>query len=951
MTASETSLSSPVQGEKLLQVIAALAADLHPEHTPRVTLDSSLDRDLGFDSLARMELLNRLEKEFGIALAEQAVAEAETPRDLLHALAGARAAPEFDTRKRIAAGGSDGSEDYPFQARTLVEVFDWHLERHAEQTQVRFYADEGEGEVLTYAQLAQGARAIAAGLRARGLQRGMPVAIMLPTGADYLFSFWGVLLAGGVPVPLYPPVRRTQLESHLQRQQAILDNCAAFLLITLAEALPFARLLKARLPSLTSLVTPAQLAENESDYAPPARNAEDTAFLQYTSGSTGNPKGVVLSHANLLANIRALGKAVAVKRSDVIVSWLPLYHDMGLIGTWLAGLYFGTPVVLLSPLDFLGRPRRWLWALHRYGGTLSPAPNFAYEICLTKVSDADLDGLDLSAWRGAFNGAEPVSAATLERFAERFAAYGLRPEALMPVYGLAECTVGLAFPPLGRAPLIDRVSRDALTRAGRAQPAETSDDDALRLVACGRPLDGHEIRIVDAAGRELPERTQGRVQFRGPSACGGYYRNPEDTRRLRDGDWFNTGDLGYLAGGDLFLTGRLKDLIIIAGRNLHPQELEEAVGALPGVRKGNVVVFGSPDPATGSERLVVAAETRESDEAARERLRGEIQGLAVDLLGTPPDDLLLVPPHSVLKTSSGKIRRAACRELYEQGRLGRTEASWRPLLRLAVSSLAAHGRDAARGGREFVYAAYLWGLFGLAAGLASSAILLLPHSAWRWRALHGVARAALRVSGLPLSIEGLENLPTSGTCVLVANHASYLDPYLLAAALPLPLSFVAKSELRRRPLVHLLLRRIDTEFVERFDARQGAEDARRFGALAGAGHNLVFFAEGTFTRAPGLRPFRLGAFVTAAEARAPLVPIAIAGSRSVLRDGSWRPRRGTLRIRILEPITPQPGLDPTDTWAQALDLRARARRAILGHCDEPDLDTGGGEPNRNANRV
>lgn len=937
MTAQERSPASQEHAAGLLRVIQDLAADLHPNRTPRVNLESSLDRDLGFDSLARMELLNRLEKHFGITLAEQVLAEAETPRDLLRALAGADAVPTFDAGRRIAASGAESTEEFPREARTLTEALAWHLEQHPERPQTRFYADEGEGEVLSYRRLAQGARAIAAGLQERGLPQGTAVAIMLPTSAAYLCSFWGVLLAGGVPVPLYPPVRRAQLESHLRRQQAILDNCGAFTLITLPEALPFARLLKARLPTLKSLVTAEELAASGATPRVPTIGPEDTAFLQYTSGSTGTPKGVVLSHANLLANIRALGKAVAVRPSDVIVSWLPLYHDMGLIGTCLAGLYFGTPVVLLSPLDFLSRPRRWLWALHRYGGTLSPAPNFAYEICLTKVGDEELTGLDLSSWRGAFNGAEPVSAATLERFAARFAPHGLRPEALMPVYGLAECTVGLAFPPLGRPPLIERVSRETLARTGRAEPA-ADDPTALRLVACGRPLDGHEIRIVDAAGRELPERTQGRVQFRGPSACGGYFRNPEETRRLRDGDWYNTGDLGYLAGGDLFLTGRAKDLIIIGGRNLHPQELEEAVGALPGIRKGNVVVFGRPDPATGSERLVVVAETRETDAQARERLSREIQGLAVDLLGTPPDELLLVPPHSILKTSSGKIRRAACRELHEQGRLGKSEANWRPLLRLALASLGDRCRQAARTTAGLAYAGFLWGLFGLAAALGTLAILLLPRAAWRLRALHHLARIALRLSGLPLRVEGVEHLPPSGNCVLVANHASYLDPYLLAAALPIPLNFVAKAELQQRPVLRFLLRRIGTEFVDRFDARRGAEDARRFGALARAGRNLVFFAEGTFTRAPGLRPFRLGAFVTAAAGETPLIPIAISGSRSVLRDGSWFPRRGALRVQVLEALNAKTERGAADTWSQALDLRRRARRAILEHCGEPDLD-------------
>ncbi|SDM55956.1 1-acyl-sn-glycerol-3-phosphate acyltransferases [Geoalkalibacter ferrihydriticus] len=923
----------------LIKVLQDVVAELHPAQTPKVEFDSSLDRDLGLDSMARMELLSRLEKHFSVRLEEEVVAEAETPRDLLEALLGGAQVAEDASPERIAVGGTGTPAEVPKQARTLVEAFEWHLERHPDHAQVRFYADEGEGQVLSYKRLWEGARAVAAGLQWRGLQAGSPVAIMLPTSADYLFAFLGILLAGGIPVPLYPPVRRTQLESHLRRQQAILSNCAAVTLITLPEALPFARLLKAQLSSLKSLVTVGELAERGGDYSRPAIASDDTAFLQYTSGSTGNPKGVVLSHANLLANIRALGKAVEVGPGDVIVSWLPLYHDMGLIGTWLAGLYFAVPVVLLSPLDFLGRPKRWLWSIHRYQGTLSPAPNFAYEICLTKLKDEDLAGLDLSSWRGAFNGAEPVSALTLERFCERFADYGLRREAVAPVYGLAENTVGLAFPPLGRGPLVDRVEREALTRSGKAIPAKKEDEHALLIAACGRPLEGHEIRIVDGSGRELPDRREGRVQFRGPSATSGYYRNPEETRRLFDGDWLNTGDLGYLADGDIYLTGRSKDLIIIGGRNIYPQELEEAVGGLTGIRKGNVVVFGSPDPATGSERLVVVAETRESDPQVLDKLRGKIKNLAVDLLETPPDDLLLVPPHSVLKTSSGKIRRSACRELYERGELGKREKLWRQNLRLALSTFAAGGRRSVTAALSLLYAGYLWALFYLAAALATLVVLALPRHAWNWRPLRALVRLAQRLSGLSLKVEGLEHLPPE-PCVLVANHASYLDAYALVAALPMRLSFVAKAELNERKILGFLLRRIGTEFVERFDPRRAAADAGRIsGRVRTAGGHLLFFAEGTFTRVPGLRTFRLGAFTTAAAAKLPVVPVAIRGTRFVLREGSWFPRHGAVSIRVGEPIQIED--EDGDAWDQALKLRKAARRFILRHCGEPDLGGAG----------
>lgn len=924
--------------EDVMTVLRQLLSELHTTALPRIDLDSSLDRDLGLDSMARMELLRRLEKHFQLTLPLEVISEAETTRDLLNGILGAQAAPALQRLERIAAAEIPPAGGYPDDSQTLVEVVEWHLQQHPDRPQVRLEAEAGESRTLTCLELAQGARAVAAGLQSRGLQPGAPVALMLPTGIDYLFAFLGTLFAGGIPVPLYPPLRRDRIESHLNRQLGILANCGAVTLITMAAARPFARLLKGNLPALRELTTVAELSTAPQPYRRPPLLSGTTAFLQYTSGSTGNPKGVILSHANLLANIRALGRAVEVQPDDVIVSWLPLYHDMGLIGTWLTGLYFGIPVTLLSPLDFLSRPQRWLRAIDRYRGTLSAAPNFAYEMCLNKIPAEELAGLDLSSWRGAFNGAEPVSPRTVENFCARFSPYGFRRTAMIPVYGLAECTVGLAFPPMGREPVIDRISRDALTRFGRALPAAEGEEHPLCLVACGRPLDGHELRIVDASGREVTERQEGRVQFRGPSSSSGYYRNPEENRKLFDGDWLNTGDLGYLAGNDLFLTGRSKDLIIVGGRNIYPQELEEAIGALPGIRQGNVVVFGALDVPSGSEKLVIVAETREIETTRRQGLEEEIRKLAVDLLETPPADLILAPPHTILKTSSGKLRRSACRALYEQGRLGKGTALWQQYLRLAITTLASTARRSVAAATGALYAGYLWTIFALAVAAATAVILLLPCPDWNWRPLRAVARTLRRLSGLPLRIEGTEALPP-GPCVLVANHASYLDAFVLAAALPLRLRFVAKTELQEGRILGFLLRRIGTEFVARFDRQRGVEDARRIGANARRGGSLLFFAEGTFTDRPGLQAFRLGAFVIAAAEQLPLVPIALRGTRSVLPGDVWRPGYAPISVHIGTPLRRKEAAE--DLWGEALELRRAARRFILLHCGEADGLRGG----------
>ena len=662
-------------GAAVLEVIRSLVTELQPQREHRLVIrrDSDLDRELALDSLARAELLHRLDRAFGVRLPERLIGEARTPGDIIEAIQAARPdlAPDrtgLATPDAVALPPAAA----PRQAATLIEVLRTHAAAHGDRPHLRLWRGAGAGEdLITYAGLDQAARFAAAGLLERGVRPGERVGIMLPTGRGFFAAFFGTLYAGAIPVPIYPPFRRTGIEEHLRRQSGILRNAGASLLVTDEEVRPLARLLHGLVASLRAVVDAAALERGEAIPEPLPATGETTALIQYTSGSTGDPKGVVLSHANLLANIRAMGEALDASSADVVVSWLPLYHDMGLIGCWLGSLYFGAQAAIMPPLAFLARPSRWLRAIHRHRSTISAAPNFAYELCLKAVRDSDIEGLDLGSLRVLTNGAEPVSAATLRRFAERFGRFGLRPGVLAPVYGLAECAVGLAFPPLGRPPLIDRVDRAALTRRGLAQPARPDDPDALEIVACGRPLPGHQIRIVDEAGRELPERREGRLQFRGPSATRGYFCDPAKTRALFDGEWLESGDRAYIAGGDVYITGRIKDIIIRAGRKHYPQELEELVGALEGVRRGCVAAIASPDPRTGTERLVVIAETRLTDPEARERLRERIVEASRSVLDLPPDEVVLAPPHAVPKTSSGKIRRAAARALYEAGVLGR----------------------------------------------------------------------------------------------------------------------------------------------------------------------------------------------------------------------------------------------------------------------------------------
>jgi 1-acyl-sn-glycerol-3-phosphate acyltransferase len=921
---------------QLTAVVAELVHQTHPGASRSVNADSRLDSDLGLDSLARIELLHRVEDAFAVRLSEQTLLEIETPRELLVALANAVGATAIAPVAHLQAGPRAPSavSGLPSEAATLVEMLDWRVQAEGDGRHILFYRSADQTEELTYAGLARGAREVAAGLIERGLAPQQTVAIMLPTCLEFFLSFYGILLAGGIPVPIYPPARLSQIEDHLRRQSTILNSAQCVLLITVPEARLLAQFLRSQVESLQAIVTVEDLRRTREQPGLPALKSEDVAFIQYTSGSTGNPKGVVLTHANLLANIRAWGRAVRLTHEDVCVSWLPLYHDMGLIGTWLGNLYHGGLLVLMSPLDFLARPERWLQMIHKHRGTATAAPNFAFELCLRRIPDAVLGTLDLSSWRLAANGAEPVSPDTLQRFAERFARCGFRREALAPVYGLAECTVGLTIPPLERGPIIDRIQRAPLIDEQRAVSAAAEDTTALRFVACGRPLPGHEIRVVDDAGREVPERIVGRLQFRGPSATSGYYRSLEETKKLFDGPWLNTGDIAYMAAGDLYLTSRAKDMIIRGGHNLYPYEFEEAIGNLEGIRKGCVAVVGVMDERSGTERLVAIAEVRARDNADQDALRTRINALGIELLGSPPDDVVLAPPNTVLKTSSGKIRRAATRDLYVDGAIGRRGAGFRwQVARIAITSVRAALVRSLRHIGTTLYGLRAWAAFVLLSPLAWLAAVAAGRPQRAWSICRVIARVFFALAGIPIKVEGLERLPRDSAYVLVANHGSYLDGILLVGVLSAQHSFIAKREFLGHAISRLFLSAIGSHYVERFDSARGIEDVRRFTQHARQGEKLAMFPEGTFTRQTGLRPFLMGAFVIAAEAGIPVVPVAIRGAREILRDRSWFPARGAVTIVASEPIHAQ-----GTGWQAAVALRDGAHAALLANCGEPALD-------------
>ncbi len=895
-----------------------------------LSLDSVLERDLGIGSLERAELLQRTEKTFKIQLSAEAMQKVQSLQDLVILIARAEPTIPKLTKKFVSELAAVNVD--PSQTQTLLEVIRLYGEQRPKRPHVYVQDEFGNEKTLSYGALYHEAQCVAQGMLAHGLKQGETIAIMLPSSQEFFFAFVGALLAGCIPVPIYPPMQLNKIEEYTKREALLLRNAGVRMLVTFAKAERLCKLLQTFVPSLLAITTVDALKQDVTNLPEISVGSDDIAMLQYTSGSTGNPKGVVLTHANLLANMRAFGEAVQLKPTDKIVSWLPLYHDMGLIGAWLGSLYHGIPLTLLSPLTFLTRPERWLWAIHYHRATISGGPNFAYELCLKKIDPAKIEGLDLSSWRLAFNGAEAIHASTIRRFSAKFAAYGFRKSAMYPVYGLAECAVALCFPAIGSEPCIDRVQREAFEHDQRALPAAPH-EKRQEFVACGTPLPGHAVRIVDNYDQLLPERMVGHVQFTGPSSMQGYYRNPAETAAVFHDGWWGTGDLGYIADDQLYITGRKKDLIIKAGRNYYPDEFEELASYAEGVRKGSVIAFGTTDARTGTEKIILIAEKQAKSILADKAIFAEITQLCATHLGVVPDQITLVPAKSIPKTSSGKLQRSALKEDYISGKVGKAKIpAWAQMAKLYLASIIRRCINGIKMCAKAIYTVY---------AVAIWLITLLPV----WGAIHFLpkqvaaqltklwSRVFLILIACPLKINGKANLQAEGSVIYIANHASYLDAVVLVAILPAGSLLVGKQELRRAPLLGAFIKHLGYPTVDRIDFSKNMAATEQLATLLQAGESLIIFPEGTFTFAEGIRPFKLGAFSLAAKTITPLCPIALKGTRGIMRDGTRLLRPGCIGVTINPVLVPE-----SQAWDEVVRLRNRARIMIAKDSGEDTLD-------------
>ncbi|MGW1170927.1 fatty acyl-AMP ligase [Streptomyces sp. NPDC002550] len=565
-------------------------------------------------------------------------------------------------------------------ARSLVELLTVHAQQQPDRTAYRYLLTgdcDGDIQEISYGQLAHRSRAVAAWLQDRGLA-GSRALLLHPPGLEFVSAFLGCLAAGVVAVPGVPPQGRSQNHRALTRMKRLMADSDAKVILGGREVIGALRTWTGHLPELdavTCVATEDIPDDAAGSWHAPDLSADSVAFLQYTSGSTSAPRGVVVTQGNLLDNERIITErmghtpdALAEHGGELILSWLPVYHDMGLMGPILNTLYLGATATLFSPLHFLQRPDRWLTAISRYRPHTSGGPNFAYELCLKHATDDLVDSLDLSAWKVAFNGAEPVRAATLRRFTETFRAAGFRREAFYPCYGLAEATLMVTGGAVDAPPTLVAAAESG-PHAGEADAA---------AVGCGRPGTGITVVIADPERQEeLPEGEVGEIWVAGASVAKGYWRNTLATRETfratltgREGHFLRTGDLGFLRDGELFVTGRLKDLVVIDGRNHYPQDLElSAELSHPALRPGCTAAFSVDAGGVEGEQVVVVAEVAPEAAGEAEKITDLVRSAIGEAHGLSVRDVVLVHPGTIPKTSSGKIQRRASRAAYLDGTL------------------------------------------------------------------------------------------------------------------------------------------------------------------------------------------------------------------------------------------------------------------------------------------
>ncbi len=550
------------------------------------------------------------------------------------------------------------------EATTLLDLARRQYESNPDAVAVTLINVGNEGPTaITTREFFDGAGRYAEALGEVGVAPRDLVILVMQHGDALLYAFWGAMMLGAIP-SIFPFLSdKLDPQMYCERVKALVTHSGARAVIASEEFLDTLSTLLADAPGVQVIGASRLKPGQANPRFDPGVGGKDIAFLQHSSGTTGLQKGVALSHEAVLNQLASYGQAIHLNADDVIVSWLPLYHDMGLIAGFVMPLAQGIPLVLMSPFHWVRDPRILLRAISDYQGTLCWLPNFAYNFMATRIRDKEIEGVSLSSLRAFINCSEPMRAESHRLFAKRFAAYQLRADALATSYAMAENTFAVTQGGIDGPVTIDVISRAKLSERHVAEPAN-ADELSAEMLSCGRPIPRCEIMIVDDQRKALAERHVGEVAVRSDSMLTGYYKRDDLTAQAMFDGWYLTGDLGYLADGELYITGRKKDLIIVAGKNVYPQDLEAIANEVVGVHPGRVVAFGVPDERLGTEAIVIVAEAETDDEDARSQIGKEIRMRVAQQTETAVSNVLLVDAMWLHKTSSGKIARGANREKY-----------------------------------------------------------------------------------------------------------------------------------------------------------------------------------------------------------------------------------------------------------------------------------------------
>ncbi len=877
----------------------------HKQAYRAVTLEKSLTYDLGIGSIERIELMQRLEKIFSIRLEENSIARADNLdviyEEILNKLE--QKQPEYHFVDHIA----DLPEIDMRSAESLVDILLLGKQQDPLRTWLYLQNADGKEATLSYQELYNETINMACYLKEKGLRPGNKIVIALPTSCEFFYAFFASLLLGGRPIISSPLLLKEKKQS---LPPFLIDGDVDFVI---AEDNLKSQL---NLKKIIFLSPSDALDVKHKDQNICINEKNNGVVGLLTAGTTGDKKEILLRQESVLENIKSSIDAMSMSPSDIVVNWLPLNNSVSLISMCLTSLYAGIPLVLIDYNDFLQQPERWLWAIHFHQGTISVASDFDLAQCTQKIKFHTLDGLDISSCRVALVATDQPQVDTLNAFNQKFSPYGFKETCLTPAYALTENGALLTISNPGNKYQTDQASLDRLLKENTAEKTDTS--LSIDYVNCGEVVGNNDIRIADSDGVVLKDRQIGKIQFSRPSSF------EDDSRR-----WISSGDYGYTVNKSLFVIGREQGLIYLKeSKQCYAKVIENLVGMLPDINANSVAAFND-----SNENYILVVETTVDSASQHSNVR-EIVSKKLKQSGiSTPEKIIFLKNNSLPRTLSGKIKRFQCKKDYENNSLGR-ELSPSLIQKIKVKSKKIWNilSGKIKFSLRVIYTFYVGIILVLTGPPGWIIIMCLPRKLGA-KFLKLWCKFLFASMFCPIKYSEDPSVGESKTpIVYTANHTGYLDIVALISVLPSDISYIGKQELSDVGFLKKLMQHLGYIFVNPVDFTKTPGEIAEITETVKSGRSVLIFAEGTFTYATGLRPFKMGTFKIAAETMSPVCPVSIQGVRTVLRDGSCMFRPNFIKIHVSSLIFPV-----ENSWSESLRLRDEAYKAIADNCGEKTI--------------